>query len=162
MRLRLLRLSTARSVFCAHFHVTRRPSSSLETQAPLANSASDRRLEIFFEQRRQPWNAFKQLDASIVVAVVPPGVETPTFLTFDAMSPPTPAHILSLLPGSVDASTGLKNDVAHKWSAPIAAAVNGRVVGLGRFAPIILVPLSEFSLEQETPWINLAGLFLCC
>ena len=162
MRLRLLRLSTARSVFCAHFHVTRRPSSSLETQAPLANSASDRRLEIFLEQRRQPWNALKQLDASIVVAVVPPGVGTPTFLTFDAMSPPTPAHILSLLPGSVDASTGLKNDVAHKWSAPIAAAVNGRVVGLGRFAPIILVPLSEFSLEQETPWINLAGLFLCC
>ncbi len=133
MRLTVLRLSTARSVLCAHFHVTRSPSSSFETQATLGNPASDRRLEIFFEQQRQPWNAIKQLDASIVVTVVPPGAGMANILTFDAMAPPTPSHILSLLPEPLH-STGLKNDVAHKRTAPIAAAVNGRVVGLGRSA----------------------------
>ena len=58
--------STLQSVFCARFHVARGPASSLDCQLPSPSEyAADRRLEIFFEQQKQPWNALKKLDADM-------------------------------------------------------------------------------------------------
>jgi hypothetical protein len=134
MLIRLRHLSTSRSLFCARFSEIRVPSSSLdgEFQSPLGNVALDRRLEIFLEQQMQPWNAVKHLDASINVTVVLPGVETPASFTFDAKSPPpTPAQILSLIPDSMKHVVNSSKFSADKAFAPIAAAANGRVVGLG-------------------------------
>ena len=137
LRMRFQHLSTFRSLFCARFRVVRVPSSSFDSefQSPSGNVAVDRRLEIFFEQQVQPWNAVKHLDTSIIVTVIPPGAGTPTSFTFDAKSPPpTPAHILSLIPDSMKHFFDSSKSGAGKVFAPIAAAANGRVVGLSMFA----------------------------
>jgi hypothetical protein len=132
-QMRFRHLSTFRSLFCARFRVVRGPSSSFDSEfkSPSGNVAADRRLEIFLEQQLQPWNAVKHLDASIIVTVVPPGAGTPTSFTFDAKSPPpTPAHILSLIQDSTKYFFDSSKSGAGRIFAPIAAAANGRVVGL--------------------------------
>jgi hypothetical protein len=140
MRFKIPYFSSLRFSFGARFHAVRGSSSSLncEFQPPSEYAAPDRRLEIFFEQQRRPWNAAKKLETSIIVTVVMPdaaGVQTS--FTFDALSaPPTPAHILSLLPDSINPLLGSMDSNAEKTFAPIAAAANGRVIGLGRSACI--------------------------
>jgi hypothetical protein len=137
MRMRFQHLSTFRSLFCARFRVVPGASSSFDSefQTPSGNVAVDRRLEIFLEQQAQPWNNIKFLDASITVTVVPPGTGTPMSFTFDAKSPlPTPAHVLSLIPDSQKHLFDSSKSGADKAFAPIAAAANGRVVGLSMFA----------------------------
>ena len=141
--------STLQSVFCARFHVARGPASSLDCQLPSPSEyAADRRLEIFFEQQKQPWNALKKLDADIIVTVLTSdGVGVPTSFKFDAMSPPpTPAHILSLLPDSIHPSLGSMNSSAQRKFPPIAAAANGHVVGLGRSA-LLFLAISDVCLR---------------
>jgi hypothetical protein len=136
MRFRLLHSSTVKSFLCARFHAMHKPAYSAtdcQMQGASEYSISDRRLDIFLEQQTQPWNASKLLEASIIVNVVlPDGVGVPTSLRFDARSPaPTPAHILSIFPDSMQCTPSLSNSPALGGFVPIAAAVNGRVVGLG-------------------------------
>jgi hypothetical protein len=166
MRFRLLNCSNLKSYFCARFHGMHSPSCSAtidnQMQRTSEYSNADRRLDIFLEQQMQPWNAPKLLEASIIVNVVlPDGVGVPTSLEFDARSPaPTPAHILSILPESVKSSPSLKNSAALGDFAPIAAAVNGRVIGLGdtcRCKEISKCGDLLLTLKQVMLWINLAG-----
>ncbi len=136
MRFRLRYFSTLKSFLCARFHVMHSPAYSAtdcQMQGASELSTSDRRLDIFLEQQTQPWNASKLLEASIIVNVVlPDGVGVPTSFAFDARSPaPTPAHILSIFPDSMKCIPSLSNSAALGGFTPIAAAVNGRVVGLG-------------------------------
>jgi len=130
MRCLLLRVSAVRSVLRARFHVSRSAAGApgCELQAASQHTAPGRRLEIFLDQQRQQLKMCKQLEASIIVTVVPPGeFGVPTAFKFDSLSPPpTPADILSLLPNSSQPAD------ADGVIAPIAAAVNGRVVGLGK------------------------------
>ncbi len=129
--------------------MARGPASSLDCQLPSPSeyAAADRRLEIFFEQQKQPWNALKKLDADIIVTVLTSdGVGVPTSFKFDAMSPPpTPAHILSLLPDSIHPSMSMNSRAQIKFP-PIAAAANGQVVGLGRSA-LVFLAISDVCLR---------------
>jgi hypothetical protein len=136
MHFRLLRFSNVKTIFCARFHVIHSPGSSAtacQMQAPSGYPTSDRRLDIFLEQQIQPWNASKLLEAGIIVNVIlPDGLGGPRSFSFDARSPaPTPAQILSILPNSMKCTPSSNNSANQEGFAPIAAAVNGRVVGLG-------------------------------
>jgi hypothetical protein len=136
MRFRQLRFSIHKAVFCSRFHAFSSGAFSATNIALKASpelAGSDQRLEIFSEQKLQRWNACKLLDTSIVVNVAMPGnAEMQASLTFDAKSPqPTPAHVLSLLPDSMKCVASTKNSAISAAFAPIVAAVNGRLVGLG-------------------------------
>jgi hypothetical protein len=139
----LLRFSTVKSVLCARFHVNHSvlAASGCELQASSHHTAPARRLEIFLDQQRQEFITCRQLGASIIVTVVPPGeFGVPTSFKFDSSSPPpTPAMILSLLSKSREPRSD-----ALGATAPIAASVNGRVVGLGKIVLKCVAPMSDF------------------
>ena len=137
LRMRFQHLSTLRSLFCARFRVVPAPASSYDSdfQPPPGHVAADQRLEIFFEQQAQPWNDVKRLGESITVTVVPPGTGTPMSFAFDAKSPPpTPAHVLSLIPDAQKHLFDTSKSGTGNFFSPIAAAANGRVVGLSMSA----------------------------
>ena len=137
LRMRFQHLSTFRSLFCARFRVVPAPASSFDSdfQSPSGHVAADQRLEIFHEQQAQPWNDVKRLGESITVTVVPPGTGTPMSFAFDVKSPPpTPAHVLSLIPDAQKHLFDTSKSGTGKVFAPIAAAANGRVVGLSMSA----------------------------
>ena len=133
------------------FHVSCSPAIAPDSmpQATALHAAPDRRLEIFLDQQRQQHSAVTQLQSSIIVTVVPPGgLAVPTSFKFDSSSPPpTPAHILSLLPDSSKYSPGSSHSDSNGALTPIAAAANGQVIGLGRSAHVYcLAHFSTFSV----------------